>query len=243
MTQWHLGTSGFDYNPWVGAFYPKELKKKDRLKFYCSQLNAIEINASFYRKPTRETVEGWAAQAPDAFKFTLKGWQRVTHIQRLRDCGELIKSFTESQRGLGDKMGPTLWQLPPNFKKDSGLLADFLTLLPKDIPAAFEFRNESWLCDETYSQLEKAGFALCIAESADMSTPVIKCAPYGYFRLRREDYVEADLQRWADKIEALKLEDAFVYFKHEDDAKGPAYAAVFGKITGAPVDTNSVKPL
>ena len=230
MAPYYLGTSGFDYNPWVGAFYPVELKKKERLRYYASRLSSIEINASFYRKPTLETVQNWAAQAPATFRFSLKGWQRVTHIQRLRDCGELVRSFTESQRGLGALAGPTLWQLPPNFKRDGVLLDEFLALLPKDFRAAFEFRHESWLCDETYSQLEKAGCALCVADAAETSTPLVRTAPFGYFRLRREDYVEADLERWAKKIGDAGFGETFVYFKHEDDAKGPAYAEAFRAI-------------
>jgi uncharacterized protein YecE (DUF72 family) len=229
MTRYFTGTSGFDYDPWVGAFYPRDLKKKERLRYYTSRLSSIEINASFYRKPTLEVVQNWAAQAPDDFRFSLKGWQRVTHIQRLRDCGDLVRSFHESRRGLGDKAGAVLWQTPPNLKRDGALFDEFLALVKAapDIKAAFEFRNDSWLCDETYAQLEKAGCALCIADTEEKSTPRVRTAPFGYFRLRREDYVPADIEGWAKQIDAMKLEDAFVYFKHEDDAKGPAYAEIF----------------
>jgi len=232
MPPYYLGTSGFDYDPWVGAFYPPELKKKERLRFYASQLTALEINASFYRKPSLEVVTGWAAQAPAGFRFSLKGWQRVTHQKRLRDCGELLRSFTESQRGLGAQAGPTLWQLPPNLKRDGALLDEFLALLPGDIRAAFEFRHASWLCDETYAQLEKAGCALCVADAAETTTPLVRTAPFGYFRLRREDYLASDLERWAGRIAAARFGDTFVYFKHEDDAKGPAYARQFGALVG-----------
>ena len=233
MTIHYVGTSGFDYNEWVPAFYPAGLKKKERLRYYASRMTGIEINASFYRKPTLETVQGWAAQAPATFRFSLKGWQRVTHIQRLRDCGELVRAFSEAQRGLGAQAGPTLWQLPPHLKQDPKLLEEFLALLPRDIRAAFEFRHESWLCDATYAVLERAGCALVVADTEESSTPMVRTAPFGYFRLRREDYTEADVARWAEKIAAAGLGETFVYFKHEDAAKGPAYAQLFRRLAGA----------
>ena len=231
----YLGTSGFDYNAWVGSFYPKELKRKERLGYYASRFGGIEINASFYRKPSIETVQAWCAQVPPAFHFVLKGWQRVTHQKRLRECGELVSTFATSVRALEGRMGPVLWQLPPNLRKDAKLLRDFLAILPKDLRAAFEFRHESWLDEETFTILAAAGAALCVADSDERTTPVVRTAPYGYFRLRRTEYDEAALREWAAKVKGAGFtSDVYVFFKHEDEARGPAFAVEFEKLL-APV--------
>lgn len=228
-----VGTSGYDYDAWTGTFYPEELKKKERLAFYAARLGAVEINASFYRKPSVATLEKWGAQAPESFRFALKGWQRVSHMKRLRDCEELVQAFTTSARALGQKLGPTLWQLPPNFKKDAPRLKDFLALLPKDQRFAFEFRNESWFDDETYSLLQGAGAALCIADSEERATPPVRTAPHGYLRLRRAEYDEAALRGWAERIRGLGFTaEVAVFFKHEDEARGPAFATAFARLAG-----------
>ena len=224
----YLGTSGFDYNAWVGAFYPKELKRKERLGYYAARFGGIEINASFYRKPSVETVQAWCAQVPPAFHFVLKGWQRVTHQKRLRECGELVSAFAEPVRALGSRMGPVLWQLPPNLKKDAKLLRDFLAILPKDLRAAFEFRHESWHDEEVFTILAAAGAALCVADSDERTTPVVRTAPFGYFRLRRTGYDAEALREWAAKVQGAGFtSDVYVFFKHEDEARGPEYAAGF----------------
>lgn len=221
----HVGTSGYNYEAWRGSFYPEELPARRMLSYYAERFDTVEINYSFYRKPSAKILQNWAAQVPDRFRFALKAWQRITHQKRLREADELLSAFVEAARELGPRLAPVLYQLPPNLKADLPLLRDFLNQLPRDLKAAFEFRHESWFSDETFSALREAGAALCVAESDELSTPVVRTAGYGYFRLRRLDYDEAALRRWAEQVRGY--EEAFVYFKHEDEARGPAFAVQF----------------
>src|SRR4051812_18171610 len=196
------------------------------LSYYAGQFDTVEINYSFYRKPTAKILQGWAAQVPEGFHFALKAWQRITHQKRLRETEELVASFAEAARELGPRLAPVLYQLPPNLKADLPPLRDFLNQLPRDLRAAFEFRHQSWFAEETYAALGDAGAALCIAESEDLATPPERTAKFGYFRLRRLDYDEAALRKWAAAVRAYPG-DVFVYFKHEDEARGPAFAKDF----------------
>jgi uncharacterized protein YecE (DUF72 family) len=222
----HVGTSGYNYEAWRGSFYPEDLSAKKMLSYYAGQFDTVEINYSFYRKPTPKILQGWAAQVPDRFRFALKAWQRITHQKRLRETDELVASFAEVARELGPRLAPVLYQLPPNLKADVPLLRGFLGQLPRDIRAAFEFRHDSWFSDATYAALRDAGAALCIAESEDLATPPERTADFGYFRLRRLDYDEPALRKWAEQVRQYSG-DVFVYFKHEDEARGPAFAKDF----------------
>jgi uncharacterized protein YecE (DUF72 family) len=222
----HVGTSGYNYEAWRGSFYPDDLSSKKMLGYYAERFDTVEINYSFYRKPTPKILEGWAAQVPDRFRFALKAWQRITHQKRLRETAELVSSFADAARALGPRLAPVLYQLPPNLKADLPLLRDFLHQLPRDLRAAFEFRHASWFADETYSALHEAGAALCVAESDELATPAVRTADFGYLRLRRLDYDAAALAKWADFVKASPG-DVFVYFKHEDEARGPAFANQF----------------
>jgi uncharacterized protein YecE (DUF72 family) len=223
-----VGTSGYNYEAWKGSFYPEDLSAKKMLAFYAERFATVEINYSFYRKPTPKILQGWAAQVPPRFRFALKAWQRITHQKRLRECKELLDAFLDAARTLGPQLAPVLYQLPPNLKADGALLRDFLNQLPRDLMAAFEFRHQSWFTEDTYQALRDAGAALCIAESDELLTPAVRTASYGYFRLRRLDYDEAALRKWARTIQELQFSgDAFVYFKHEDEARGPAFARQF----------------
>jgi len=222
------GTSGYDYEPWRGRFYPEELPKSKMLSYYASRFGAVEINYTFRRLPTAKLASGWAARVPDGFRFSLKAWQRITHHARLRGTAEMVQSFAEAARALGPKLGPVLYQLPPNLKRDDALFAEFLAELPRDVPAAFEFRNESWFADETWRALERAGAALCVAESDDLTTPRMRTAPFGYLRLRRLDYSKKDLAAWAAWVRTAGFAgDVHAFFKHEDEAKGPRFAMQF----------------
>ena len=222
----HVGTSGYNYEAWRGTFYPEDLPAKKMLAYYAGRFDTVEINYSFYRKPTAKILEGWAAQVPERFRFALKAWQRITHQKRLRDCAELVESFGDAARALGARLAPILYQLPPNLKADLPLLRDFLHQLPRDLRAAFEFRHTSWFADETWAALRDAGAALCVAESDELATPAVRTAEFGYLRLRRLDYDAAALSRWAEFARTYPG-DVFVYFKHEDEARGPAFAKEF----------------
>jgi uncharacterized protein YecE (DUF72 family) len=221
-----VGTSGYNYPEWKGSFYPKDLPQAKMLPYYAARFATVEINYTFYRMPTEKLVAGWAAQTPAPYKLTLKAPRRITHDSRLRNCGSLLAAFCGVAGSLGDKLGALLFQLPPTAKKDLPLFDAFLDDLPPGARAAFEFRHLSWLDDEVVARLRQRNLALCIADSEKMSTPVHITADYAYFRLRDEGYTADDITRWADTIarETVHCRDVFVYFKHEEEGKGPEFA-------------------
>jgi uncharacterized protein YecE (DUF72 family) len=225
----HIGTSGYNYPEWRGTFYPDELPAKKMFEFYAGRFDTVEINYTFYRMPTPKTTAGWREQAPEGFQYVLKAPRRITHDKRLRDCAEDVAFFCESARGLGPHMAPLLFQLPPNLKCDLPRLEAFLQLLPRDVRAAFEFRHESWHDEAVYAQLRTRGAALCIADFGDRTTPLVVTARHGYFRLRDEGYTPADIDRWAELVaeRSADWDDAYVFFKHEDEGKGPEFAQQF----------------
>jgi uncharacterized protein YecE (DUF72 family) len=195
------------------------------LPYYAERFPTVEINYTFYRMPNEKLVAGWAAQTPSPFKLTLKAPRRITHDSRLKNCGELVQTFCRVAGTLGDKLGALLFQLPPNLKKDLAVFDAFLEELPPKVCAAFEFRHASWLEDDVFERLAARHLALCIADSEKMSTPVVATADYAYFRLRDEGYQRADIERWASVIRQQPVSgDVFVYFKHEEQGKGPEFA-------------------
>ena len=226
------GTSGYSYPAWKGSFYPADLPSSRMLAAYADRLPTVEINATFYRMPQAKTLAAWRAQVPPAFVFALKGPQRVTHVKRLAGAAEDVSFFQSVAAELGPALGPVLWQLPPTMKKDLPRLRDFLALLPRGGRAALEFRHASWHDDEVLAALSDAGAALCIADDEDRSTPPAATARFGYLRLRRPDYDDRALARWVDLVRGQGWEDAFVFFKHEDEGRGPAYALRFGALLG-----------
>lgn len=228
MATW-VGTSGYNYPEWKGSFYPEKLPAAGMLPFYAERFDTVEINNTFYRMPTRKTLEGWSAATPERFKLTLKAPQRITHRARLRDCAETTAYFLETAATLGPKLGVLLFQLPPYLRKDLALLDEFLSTLPEGTCAAFEFRHASWLDEEVYARLAARNLALCVMDSERFSTPLELTADYAYFRLRDEGYTPADLARWAECIgeRTRACREVFVYFKHEEEGKGPAFAQRF----------------
>jgi uncharacterized protein YecE (DUF72 family) len=226
------GTSGFSYDGWTGTFYPEDTPADGRLAYYATKLRAVEINNTFYRMPKPELLANWAAQVPEGFRFALKASQRITHIKRLKEADGEVKFLLGAARQLGDKLGPVLYGLPPNLKKDAPRLAAFLALLPSDVKAAFEFRNPTWLDAEIHALLKSAGAALCIADDEKGTTPLEATAPWGYVRLRRENYSEADLAAWAARVRGAGWAEAYVFFKHEEEGAAPALARRFAEIPG-----------
>jgi uncharacterized protein YecE (DUF72 family) len=221
-----IGTSGYNYPEWKGSFYPADLPAPQMLPYYAARFPTVEINYTFYRMPNEKLVAGWAAQTPLPYKLTLKAPRRITHDNRLKNCRPLLESFCQAAASLGDKLGALLFQLPPNLKKDTGLFDAFLGDLPPRVCAAFEFRHRSWLEDDVFERLATRNLALCVADSEKLSTPVRVTADYAYFRLRDEGYTPADITRWAATIAAAteSSRDVFVYFKHEEEGKGPEFA-------------------
>ncbi len=229
-----VGTSGYAYKEWKGTFYPADLPADGMLKYYGGRFKAVEINNTFYRMPSEKVLLGWAAEVPDGFTFVLKASQRITHRKRLKEAGEELSYFLKTANVLGPKLGPTLFQLPPNLKKDLPRLVDFLALVPHSWRAAFEFRHPSWLDDEVFDALRKHNTALVIAdtdpeegEAEPLVIPTVATADWGYLRLRRESYQQPDLKKWATTITAQPWRDAFVFFKHEEAGAGPKLAAEF----------------
>jgi len=226
------GTSGYSFKEWKGKFYPADLPADGMLKFYASNFPTVEINNTFYRMPKESVVLEWAEQVPEGFRFAIKASQRITHIGRLKDVGSALEYFLRVASALGSKLGPTLFQLPPNFKKDPTRLDDFLKLLPRRWRAAFEFRHPTWHDEEVYAVLREAGAALCISDQEDMETPFVATAPWGYLRLHKPAYDAAARKTWAARIKEQTWGEAFVFFKHDDDTAGPELAAEFAKAVG-----------
>jgi uncharacterized protein YecE (DUF72 family) len=221
-----IGTSGFQYAEWKGNFYPEDLPAAKMLSFYAERLSTTEINYTFHRIPAAKTIDNWKAQTPEEFRFALKAPQKITHWSKLRDCADTLGYFCKVISGLGERQGPVLFQLPPNFKKDADVLSSFLRELPS-IRAAFEFRHASWFDDEVFEILKARNVALCIADTDAIATPKKITADYGYLRLRRADYVKSDVEHWSEFVRDQKSnwKDAFVYFKHEESGIGPKLAA------------------
>jgi uncharacterized protein YecE (DUF72 family) len=215
-----IGTSGFSYKEWLGGFYPEKLAGPKMLAHYAARLPTVEINYTFRAMPKREMLEKWATQTPEHFRFALKAPQRITHFARLRGVDDTVAYFAEVASAMGERLGPSLFQLPPGFKCDVALLRDFLALLKGKLRAAFEFRDRSWFDDSVMRTLAEGGAALCITESEKLSAPVERTAPFVYLRLRNEDYDDAGLAAWAKRLSAMaaEAEEIYLYFKHEDHA-------------------------
>ena len=220
------GTSGYSYAEWKGNFYPEKFAAKDMLHFYAERFPTVEINNTFYRMPKEAVLKGWADQVPESFTFVIKASQRITHMKRLKDCGELLTYLFATTASLGPRLGPLLFQLPPNFKKDVPRLKGFFDAMPERRRVAVEFRHASWFDDEVYETLRSQGAALCVADTGEEpAAPLIATADWGYLRLRREDFSDADLRDWAKRIGEQPWSDAYVFLKHEEEGKGPKLAA------------------
>jgi uncharacterized protein YecE (DUF72 family) len=234
MVATFIGTSGYNYPEWRGSFYPEKFPTSKMFGYYAERFTTVEINYSFYRLPSESTIQSWAAESPPGFRYTLKAPRRITHDQRLRECQPLVESFCGRAALLGDKLAVLLFQLPPNLRLDLDRFDRFLEWLPAGVPAAFEFRNASWLCEDVYTRLRARNLALCVTDAEDSTTPVVATAGYGYFRLRDEGYSEAGLQAWAERIGAAAAgwDETFIYFKHEEAGKGPEFAATMKQLMG-----------
>ena len=227
----YVGTSGYSYKEWKGNFYPEDLPAKEMLSYYSRQLPAVEINNTFYRMPQPSMIENWKEQVPADFRFSIKATQRITHIKRLKNAADETNYLLESARLMEQRLGVVLFQLPPNMKKDAERLTDFLTMLPDDLHAAFEFRHETWFDDEVLGWLRQKNCALVVSDTDERPlTEILATANWGYLRLRRTSYNETDLTEWMKRVQTQTWTDAFVFFKHEDEGTGPKLAAQFLKL-------------
>jgi len=241
----YVGTSGYSYDEWKGSFYPEDLSAKRMLSFYAERLNAVEINNTFYRLPKASVLEGWAEQVTPGFRFSIKASRRITHFARLKpEAREPTEYMMSSVTALGDRLGVVLFQLPPNLKADVARLVEFLEVLPPGAPAAFEFRHESWHDDGAREALRARGAALVCAdtEGSPDDAAIVPTATWGYLRLRRPDYSDADLSRWVDRVKDAGWERAYVFFKHEDEGAGPRLAARFRELAGGTPPGSAATP-
>jgi uncharacterized protein YecE (DUF72 family) len=223
----YVGTSGYSYKEWRGSFYPEKLPASEMLAYYARQFRSVEINNTFYRMPTEKMLAEWSAQVPTDFSFVLKTSRKITHLKRLKGVEEEASYLLRTMSVLGSRLGPMLVQLPPNLKKDTRVLRAFLELLPRAWRAAFEFRNSSWHDEKVYEMLRQRDMALVATDDGNGGAPLIHCASWGYLRLRRDSYSDADLHDWCSRLHRQQWRAAYVFFKHEDDGAGPELASRF----------------
>jgi uncharacterized protein YecE (DUF72 family) len=224
MATLYAGTSGFAYSAWKPAFYPAKLPANQFLKHYAQRLNCVEINYTFRRLPSASTLANWVEATPPGFVFAVKANMRITHIMRLKNAESATELFLKMIDPLRSarRLGPILFQLPPAMKCDVPLLAAYLDLLPGDLRYAFEFRHASWLVDPVYDELRKRSISLCVAESERLEVPEVITAGFVYYRLRKPDYTDADVEAFHTRSQELLAtgRDLYLMFKHEETPEG-----------------------
>ena len=223
------GTSGYAFKEWKGSFYPDGTKDDGMLGYYATRFPTVEINNTFYRMPRENVLQDWASQVPESFTFAIKASQRITHHARLKpESKELVYYLMKNTELLGAKLGPVLFQLPPNMKKDLERLQTFLEFLPGGRRFAFEFRHSSWFDEDVVEALRTKDVAMTIIDQDDFATPPIASASWGYVRLHRLDYDEKALTEWAGRVKEQPWSEAYVYFKHDEGAgSGPPAVDAF----------------
>jgi len=227
-----VGTSGYSYKEWVGSFYPPKMPANQMLRHYGERFGTVEINNTFYRMPTTTMLEKWTGEVPPDFRFVLKAPKRITHERKLQQVDDVVRFLIDASTVMGEKRGPFLFQLPPFFRKNATVLREFLEKLGP-VRAAFEFRHETWFDEDVYELLRDHGATLCLADTEDGEPPLVATAGWGYLRLRRPDYGDAELALWARRLKEQPWEEVFVFFKHEDEGKGPQLAARFIELGAA----------
>jgi uncharacterized protein YecE (DUF72 family) len=238
MAQLFAGTSGWAYPTWKPDFYPAKLAQKKFLGHYATQLNTVEVNFTFRQLVKETTIQNWLNDTPSHFRFGVKAHQVITHIKRLKATEDFLPRFLATIEPLAaaGKLGPVLFQLPPNLKFDQSLLKDFLAIVPRTVPAAFEFRNESWFCDETYDSLKANNVALCVAETETLTTPDVVTSEFVYYRFRKPSYGGEERKLMIDRIgqHIAGGRNVYAYFKHEETPEGALYAVeLLKEVSGA----------
>jgi len=229
MSQLFAGTSGWAYPSWKPDFYPAKLAQKNFLNYYTTQLNTVEVNFTFRQLVKESTVQNWLRDTPQHFRFAVKAHQVITHIKRLKGTEEFVGRFltTIEPMAAAGKLSAVLFQLPPNLKLDAGLLKDFLAVLPRSVPSAFEFRHDSWFVDSTWDALRAANVAVCVAETETRTTPDVATGPCAYYRFRKPTYSGGERRAMVDRIgeHIAAGRNVYAYFKHEETPEGALYAA------------------
>lgn len=235
MHDLHIGTSGWSYTSWKPAFFPEQLPSKRFLEFYGTQLNAVELNATFRRMPTANAIAGWVGATPRDFRFAAKAHQSITHFKRLKGAEESMRFFLQAMEPMrqAGKLGPILFQLPPNLKADTGLLGEFVQQLPRAYQFAFEFRHESWFSDAVYDILRSKNVALCWVESEKISTPKVATADFLYYRFREPEYSTPDLEELAHELsKGREQKEVYAFFKHEEQPESALNAVTVARKNG-----------
>ena len=235
MSRLFVGTSGWAYPSWKPKFYPEKLPQKNFLKYYATQLNTVEVNFTFRQLVKETTIEKWLNETPQEFRFGIKAHQVITHIKRLKATEDFVKRFLGTIEALAsaERLGPVLFQLPPNLKADRELLETFLTTIPRGLRAAFEFRHTSWFGDDIFHMLREYNIALCVAETEERTTPDVVTADFCYYRFRKPTYTPDERRDMVDRIQEHlgQNRDVFAYFKHEETPEGALSAVeVLGSI-------------
>jgi uncharacterized protein YecE (DUF72 family) len=228
MPQLYAGTSGWAYPTWKPAFYPAKLAQAKFLPYYSTQLNAVEVNFTFRQLLKETTAQKWISETPAGFRLSIKAHQVITHIKRLKKTEDFVPRFLSTIEPIAQagKLGPLLFQLAPNMKVDALVLEEFLSVLPRSVPSAFEFRHASWFSDEIFDLLKKNNRALCVAETEERVTPDILTADFAYYRYRKPTYTPEERRAMVGRIREHLGEgrDVFAYFKHEETPEGALYA-------------------
>lgn len=225
----YIGTSGWKYRHWEGTFYPSDLKKKDQLQYFTANFDTVELNNSFYRQPTLQNFETWQEQAPENFIYAVKANRYFTHLKKLNVTQNEIVEFLNASLGLGKKLGPILFQLPPKWNINIERLERFLKMLPPEYRYTFEFRNPDWYQEEVFGLLKKYNCAFCIYDLAGHQSPIIATADFIYIRLHgpgdkyQGSYSHNALTKWAKMCNAWMNEKKDVYIYFDNDQEG--YAA------------------
>ncbi|HEX9724933.1 MAG TPA: DUF72 domain-containing protein [Vicinamibacteria bacterium] len=228
MACFRVGTSGWSYPDWRGRFYPTVLKPQEQLAFYARHFNTVEVNASFYRLPSEETLDNWRKTVPRDFKFSIKASRYITHVKHMADPKDPVGTFLRRARVLGSKLGPILFQLPPRFRSNPSRLANLVRFLPARRRFVFEFRDPSWINDEVREILERRGIGFCIFHMVGLSCPLWVTGPFVYLRFHGASgkyggsYRGRDLARWAERVGAWLGEGRDVYAYFNNDLEGAA---------------------
>ena len=243
MSQVFAGTSGWAYPNWKPDFYPAKLAQKKFLNYYATQLNTVEVNFTFRQLVKETTIQNWLRDTPSHFRFGIKAHQVITHIKRLKGTEDFVPRFLATIEPLAaaGKLGPVLFQLPPNLKMDAALLKDFLAIVPRSVPAAFEFRHESWFVDSTWDLLKASSVALCVAETETKTTPDVVTSGFAYYRFRKPTYTGEERRAMLDRIEqhVSAGRNVYAYFKHEETPEGAMYAAELLRSAGRTLEAAS----
>lgn len=221
----HIGTSGWHYKHWKGPFYPEDLPDKELLKFYSARFDSAEINNSFYQVPEKKTLQQWSRTAGENFIFAAKASRYITHMKKLKDPRQPVKKFMDKIEALGDSLGPVLFQLPPNWKKNTGRLKSFLEVLPKGFRFTFEFRDPDWFGRDVYELLAAQGAAFCIYDFNRRKSPKAVTADFIYIRLHgpggayKGKYDVQTLSGWAGAVSQWQKQgkDVFCYFDNDQE--------------------------